>query len=102
MKLERILIFLLIVVFLGAIFIINRFTTIKERKTNVFVQGTFYIDKKDMYKIVDDEMIEKMLKKVDPDILGGMIVILHNEIIDGSVRRGLDLLEEQLVKVKVV
>jgi len=41
-------------------------------------------------------------EKVDPDILGGMIVILHNEIIDGSVRRGLDLLEEQLVKVKVV
>jgi len=41
-------------------------------------------------------------EKVDPDILGGIIVILHNEIIDGSVRRGLDLLEEQLVKVKVV
>ena len=41
-------------------------------------------------------------EKVDPDILGGMIVILHNEIIDGSVRRGLDLLEEQLTKVKVV
>jgi F-type H+-transporting ATPase subunit delta len=41
-------------------------------------------------------------EKVDPDILGGMIVILHNEIIDGSVRRGLDLLQEQLAKVKVV
>jgi len=41
-------------------------------------------------------------EKVDPDILGGMIVILHNEIIDGSVRRGLDLLEAQLIKVKVV
>ena len=41
-------------------------------------------------------------EKVDPDILGGMIVILHNEIIDGSVRRGLDLLEAQLAKVKVV
>lgn len=41
-------------------------------------------------------------EKVDPDILGGMIVILHNEIIDGSVRRDLDLLKEQLDKVKVV
>ena len=41
-------------------------------------------------------------EKIDPDILGGIIVILHNEIIDGSVRRGLDLLEEQLAKVKVV
>ena len=41
-------------------------------------------------------------ERVDPDILGGMIVILHNEIIDGSIRRDLDLLEEQLAKVKVV
>ena len=40
-------------------------------------------------------------EKVDPKILGGMIVILHNEIIDGSVRHGLDLIEEQLAKVKV-
>lgn len=41
-------------------------------------------------------------EKVDPAILGGMIVIMHNEIIDGSVRHGLGLIEEQLMKVKVV
>jgi len=40
-------------------------------------------------------------EKVDPKILGGMIVIMHNEIIDGSVRHGLDLIEDQLAKVKV-
>jgi F-type H+-transporting ATPase subunit delta len=40
-------------------------------------------------------------KKVDPEILGGVIVIMHDEIVDGSVRRGLDLLEEQLQHVKV-
>lgn len=40
-------------------------------------------------------------QKVDPDILGGVIVIMHDEIVDGSVRRGLDLLEEQLQHVKV-
>jgi F-type H+-transporting ATPase subunit delta len=40
-------------------------------------------------------------EKIDPYMLGGMIVILHNEIIDGSVRHGLDLLEDQLAKVKV-
>jgi len=40
-------------------------------------------------------------KRVDPDILGGVIVILHDEIIDGSVKRGLDLLEEKLQHVKV-
>jgi F-type H+-transporting ATPase subunit delta len=39
--------------------------------------------------------------RVDPAILGGMITILHDHIIDGSVRRALDLLREQLEKVKV-
>ena len=40
-------------------------------------------------------------EKVDRSILGGMIIILHNEIIDGSVRHGLAMLEEQLHKVRV-
>lgn len=40
-------------------------------------------------------------EKIDPDIIGGMIVILHNEIIDGSIRRELDLIEEKLSKVRV-
>ncbi|MFC1475152.1 ATP synthase F1 subunit delta [Candidatus Zixiibacteriota bacterium] len=40
-------------------------------------------------------------EKVDPQILGGMIVILHNEIIDGSVRHGLDMIAEKLNKVRV-
>ncbi len=40
-------------------------------------------------------------KRVEPAILGGMITILHDRIIDGSVRRKLDLLREQLEKVKV-
>lgn len=40
-------------------------------------------------------------EKVDESILGGMIVILYDEIIDGSVRHGLDLVKEQLDKVRV-
>ena len=40
-------------------------------------------------------------EKIDDAIIGGMIVILHNEIIDGSIRHGLDLVEEQLSKVRV-
>ena len=40
-------------------------------------------------------------KKIDPAILGGMIVIMHDEIIDGSVRHGLDLIREKLERVKV-
>jgi len=39
--------------------------------------------------------------KIDPGIIAGMVIILHNEIIDGSVRRGLDVLEGQLAKVRV-
>jgi F-type H+-transporting ATPase subunit delta len=40
-------------------------------------------------------------KKIDPSVMGGMIVLLHNEIIDGSVRHGLDLLREHLAKLRV-
>jgi F-type H+-transporting ATPase subunit delta len=40
-------------------------------------------------------------EKVDPAIVGGMIVVLHDEIIDGSIRHGLNLLKEQLEKVRV-
>jgi F-type H+-transporting ATPase subunit delta len=40
-------------------------------------------------------------EKVDQSIIAGMIIILHNEIIDGSTKHGLDLLEEQLSKVRV-
>lgn len=40
-------------------------------------------------------------EKVDPSILGGMIVILGDRIIDGSVRCSLGLLKEKLMKLKV-
>ncbi|MCP4704279.1 MAG: ATP synthase F1 subunit delta [candidate division Zixibacteria bacterium] len=40
-------------------------------------------------------------EKIDKSILGGMIIILHNQIIDGSVRFGLDQLKNRLMKVKV-
>jgi len=40
-------------------------------------------------------------KRVDPDVIGGVIVIINDQIVDGSVRHGLDLLEEQLQRLKV-
>ena len=40
-------------------------------------------------------------EKLDDSIIGGMIVIMYNEIIDGSVRHGLNLVQEQLGKVRV-
>ena len=44
----------------------------------------------------------ELQEKVDPSVIGGMIVILHDQIIDGSVRHGLNVLEEQLGRVRVV
>lgn len=40
-------------------------------------------------------------EKVDASIIGGMIIILHNEIVDGSVRHELNLLNEQLGRARV-
>ncbi len=40
-------------------------------------------------------------EKIDPSILGGMIVAMDNEVIDGSVLRGLNLVRERLRKVRV-
>lgn len=40
-------------------------------------------------------------KKVDPKIVGGMIVLTHEKVIDGSIRYGMELLEDQLRKVRV-
>ena len=46
-------------------------------------------------------MTIELEQKIDLGIIAGMVIILHNEIIDGSVRRGLDVLEGQLAKVRV-
>jgi F-type H+-transporting ATPase subunit delta len=46
-------------------------------------------------------MTIELEQKIDPGIVAGMVIILHNEIIDGSVRHRLDVLEGQLAKVRV-
>jgi F-type H+-transporting ATPase subunit delta len=43
----------------------------------------------------------EMETKVDTAIIGGMVVVMADEIIDGSVKYGLDQLEEKLQKIKV-
>ena len=40
-------------------------------------------------------------EKVDTKILGGMIVILGDQIIDGSVKHSLSQLKDELMKLKV-
>lgn len=42
-----------------------------------------------------------ILPEVKPELLGGMVVILKDQIIDGSVRQRLTELREQLLAVKV-
>lgn len=64
-----------------------------------------------MIDIERAELIERLQKKtalkveleekIDPTVIGGMIVILHNQIIDGSIRFGLSQLKNRLMKVKV-
>lgn len=43
----------------------------------------------------------RLEEKIDPAILGGMILMLKDQIIDGSVRYEIDVLRDQLSKVKV-
>ena len=43
----------------------------------------------------------RVRKIVDPNIIGGMIVILEDNIIDGSIRHKLDQIKKSLSEVKV-
>ncbi len=69
MRCDKRCIFIIIFLFLAAVFVINRLTKVSDKKTNVFVQGAFYIDSDDIYNVKDAETIEKILMNVDPDIL---------------------------------
>lgn len=40
-------------------------------------------------------------KKVDPGIIGGMVVVIGDEVVDGSIKYELHQIEEQLGKIKV-
>lgn len=43
----------------------------------------------------------RLEKTVDPDIIGGMIVVIEDEIIDGSIRHKLEQIKRSLSEVKV-
>ncbi len=43
----------------------------------------------------------RLKKTVDPDIIGGMIVVVDDDIIDGSIRHKLDKMKKSLGEVKV-
>ena len=53
-------------------------------------------------KMADKTGLKIVLEeKVDASIIGGLIVLLHDEIIDGSISHGLNSVQEQLGKVRV-
>jgi len=43
----------------------------------------------------------KLETEIDPSLMGGAVIITHDQIIDGSIKHGLDLLEQSLNKVRV-
>jgi F-type H+-transporting ATPase subunit delta len=43
----------------------------------------------------------ELVERVDESLIGGMVVMVREQIIDGSIRHGLDLLKNRLLKVKV-
>ncbi len=43
----------------------------------------------------------RVRKTVNPDIIGGMILVVEDEIIDGSIRHKLDQMKKSLCEVKV-
>jgi len=43
----------------------------------------------------------ELVRKIDPHLIGGMVVQVGDEMIDGSVRHGLVMLEERLSHIKV-
>ncbi len=69
------------------------------------------ISAKELTEAEKQKLIEKLSKKmnlkiqieteIDPNMIGGVIVLTHNQIIDGSIRYGLDMIEQSLQKVRV-
>lgn len=43
-----------------------------------------------------------LVRRVDPSIIGGVVVLLRGKILDGSVRRRLDALRDELMAARVV
>jgi F-type H+-transporting ATPase subunit delta len=44
----------------------------------------------------------RLESKIDPEVMGGVVVVLKDRLIDGSVRHGLDRLREELASAAVI
>ncbi len=84
----------------------DRLVRVKKGIARVTCITTAPVAEADRKKLVDRLAAKTGLKielesKIDKAIIGGMIVILPNQIIDGSIRHGLELLRNRLMRVKV-
>ncbi len=90
--------------------VIDEFTRLVEAERGIgraTILTAVPLSEKERSRLTDKLAAKTGLKivleeRIDPSVIAGMIVILHNEIIDGSVRRSLDMLREQLSQVRVV
>jgi F-type H+-transporting ATPase subunit delta len=114
-RMERLVVEFLIVLleknrinFLGEI--IDDFVRLAEAekgigRITVYTAVTLLDDER--LKLKESLLVKSGLKvvleeKIDKSIYGGMIVVMHNEIIDGSIRHGLEQVEDKLRKVRVL
>jgi len=73
---------------------------------DVLLKTSFPLDI-ELIKTIEERLQKKSQKKLkfyidlDGELLGGVQVIIRNTVIDGSVRRRLDELKEQLMAIKV-
>jgi F-type H+-transporting ATPase subunit delta len=84
-----------------------RLTYAHGDEENALLRTTYPMDL-DILKIVKERLEKVMNKKFnlyleyDPDLLGGVQLIMGNTILDGSVRKRLDELKKQLLNARVV
>ncbi len=97
MKIEKTFIIVFIILFIGIVLTIKKFTAFIEKKSQVYVQGAFYIDKNNMYKIVDSEMIEKMLKEINPHIIIFNELVTYYDNLFGEFENGISPVEKDSI-----
>jgi F-type H+-transporting ATPase subunit delta len=95
---------------------LDSFTEIAEAYTHLYERSQGIIEVKAITAVALDRDLEhktretleqqtgrqvRLVKTTDPDIIGGMILIIEDKIIDGSIRHQLGTLRKELSALKV-
>lgn len=68
--------------------------------TSIYLTDEEKVRLKEKLEKISNKKID-IVHKIDNSIIGGMIVYLHNIVIDRSIKRQLEVLKHDLLKVKV-